>query len=116
MLQPYRIDLTEIVQKLEDKVMNLYLTKQSPGYIISTIFFVSGLVTLLQVIPLLNIVILILPEHNQEKHDDNYCRKYLFDDQNYQSSLGVRLPIIQGGTFSFLVPTIAILRWSSCSP
>jgi len=43
------------------------------GYIISTIFFVSGLVTLLQ------------------------------------SSLGVRLPIIQGGTFSFLVPTIAIL-------
>ena len=26
-----------------------------------------------------------------------------------QSSLGCRLPIIQGGTFSFLVPTIAIL-------
>jgi len=43
------------------------------GYIISTIFFVSGLVTLLQ------------------------------------SSLGCRLPIIQGGTFSFLVPTLAIL-------
>ena len=43
------------------------------GYIISTILFVSGLVTLLQVI------------------------------------LGCRLPIIQGGTFSFLVPTIAIL-------
>ena len=31
MLQPYRIDLTEIVQKLEDKVMNLYLTKQGPA-------------------------------------------------------------------------------------
>jgi len=43
------------------------------GYIISTIFFVSGLVTLLQ------------------------------------STVGVRLPIIQGGTFSFLVPTLAIL-------
>ena len=43
------------------------------GYIISTIFFVSGLVTLLQ------------------------------------STFGCRLPIIQGGTFSFLVPTIAIL-------
>eukprot|EP00094_Tigriopus_californicus_P011188 TCALIF_10797-PA protein Name:"Similar to Slc23a1 Solute carrier family 23 member 1 (Mus musculus)" AED:0.17 eAED:0.17 QI:0/0.91/0.84/1/0.83/0.76/13/482/578 len=43
------------------------------GYIISTIFFVSGLVTLLQ------------------------------------STFGCRLPIIQGGTFSFLVPTFAIL-------
>ena len=43
------------------------------GYIISTIFFVSGIVTLLQ------------------------------------STFGCRLPIIQGGTFSFLVPTISIL-------
>jgi len=43
------------------------------GYIISTIFFVSGIVTLIQ------------------------------------STFGCRLPIIQGGTFSFLVPTIAIL-------
>jgi len=43
------------------------------GYIISTIFFVSGLVTMLQV------------------------------------TFGCRLPIIQGGTFSFLVPTMAIL-------
>ncbi|XP_068231688.1 solute carrier family 23 member 2-like isoform X2 [Palaemon carinicauda] len=46
------------------------------GAIISTIFFVSGLVTLLQ------------------------C------------TFGVRLPIVQGGTFSFLVPTIAILTTS----
>lgn len=29
-----------------------------------------------------------------------------------QSTIGVRLPIIQGGTFSFLVPTIAILTTS----
>jgi len=43
------------------------------GNILSTIFFVSGIVTLLQ------------------------------------STLGVRLPIVQGGTFSFLVPTFAIL-------
>lgn len=43
------------------------------GYIISTIFFVSGMVTILQ------------------------------------STFGVRLPIIQGGTFSFLVPTFAIM-------
>ncbi|XP_064100264.1 solute carrier family 23 member 1-like isoform X2 [Macrobrachium nipponense] len=43
------------------------------GALISTIFFVSGVVTLLQ------------------------C------------TFGVRLPIVQGGTFSFLVPTIAIL-------
>ena len=43
------------------------------GYIISTLFFVSGLLTLLQV------------------------------------TFGCRLPIVQGGTFSFLVPTIAIL-------
>ena len=43
------------------------------GYIISTILFVSGLITLLQ------------------------------------STFGCRLPIIQGGTFSFLVPTLAIL-------
>jgi len=47
------------------------------GYIISTIFFVSGLVTLLQ------------------------------------SSLGCRLPIIQGGTFSFLAPTLAILSFKT---
>ena len=44
------------------------------GYIISTIFFVSGIVTLLQ------------------------------------TSLGVRLPIIQGGTFTFIAPTFAILN------
>ncbi|XP_042871306.1 solute carrier family 23 member 1-like isoform X2 [Penaeus japonicus] len=43
------------------------------GKLVSTIIFVSGIVTLLQ------------------------------------STVGVRLPIIQGGTFSFLVPTIAIL-------
>merc|ERR1712001_2228 len=43
------------------------------GYIISTMFFVSGIITLLQV------------------------------------TFGIRLPIVQGGTFSFLVPTIAIL-------
>ena len=43
------------------------------GYIISTLFFVSGIVTLVP------------------------C------------SFGVRLPIIQGGTFSFLAPTFAIL-------
>jgi len=49
------------------------------GYIISTIFFVSGIVTLIQ------------------------------------STFGVRLPIVQGGTFSFLVPTFAILsldKWA----
>lgn len=44
------------------------------GHMISTIIFVSGLVTLLQ------------------------------------STFGVRLPIIQGGTFSFLIPTFAILN------
>ncbi len=43
------------------------------GYIISTLFFVSGIVTFLQ------------------------------------STFGVRLPIVQGGTFSFLAPTFAIL-------
>ncbi|XP_069978161.1 solute carrier family 23 member 1 isoform X2 [Penaeus vannamei] len=43
------------------------------GKLVSTIIFVSGIVTLLQ------------------------------------ATFGVRLPIIQGGTFSFLVPTIAIL-------
>lgn len=50
------------------------------GALISTIFFVSGVVTLLQ------------------------C------------TFGVRLPIVQGGTFSFLVPTIAILTsgYASC--
>jgi len=44
--------------------------------ILSTIFFVSGLVTLLQ------------------------------------ATFGVRLPIVQGGTFSFIVPTLAILSTS----
>ncbi|KAK8736780.1 hypothetical protein OTU49_004642 [Cherax quadricarinatus] len=43
------------------------------GKIVSTIIFVSGMITLLQ------------------------------------ATFGVRLPIVQGGTFSFLVPTIAIL-------
>ncbi|XP_069175102.1 solute carrier family 23 member 1 isoform X2 [Procambarus clarkii] len=46
------------------------------GKIVSSIVFVSGLVTLLQ------------------------------------ATFGVRLPIVQGGTFSFLVPTIAILTTS----
>ena len=45
----------------------------SRGYVISTLFFVSGLVTLIQ------------------------------------ATVGVRLPIIQGGTFSFFAPTFAIL-------
>ncbi|CAM1309545.1 SLC23A2 (predicted) [Pycnogonum litorale] len=44
------------------------------GYLMSTLIFVSGIITLLQ------------------------------------STFGVRLPIIQGGTFAFLVPTIAILN------
>ncbi|XP_067906838.1 xan_ur_permease domain-containing protein isoform X2 [Heterodontus francisci] len=43
------------------------------SYLISTIFFVSGICTLLQVL------------------------------------LGVRLPILQGGTFAFLTPTVAML-------
>ncbi|XP_066302083.1 solute carrier family 23 member 1-like [Branchiostoma lanceolatum] len=49
------------------------------GQLISTIFFVSGLSTLLQ------------------------------------STIGIRLPIVQGGTYTFLVPTFAILsleKWS----
>ena len=45
----------------------------SRGYIISTLFLVSGLVTLIQ------------------------------------ATFGVRLPIVQGGTFSFFAPTFAIL-------
>lgn len=48
----------------------------SRGYVISTLFFVSGLVTLIQ------------------------------------ATVGVRLPIIQGGTFSFFAPTFAILSLS----
>ena len=60
------------------------------GYIVSSIFFVSGLVTLLQVtLGVLYCTVL-------------YCTVL-------QVTLGCRLPIIQGGTFSFLVPTIAIL-------
>ena len=43
------------------------------GYIISTLLFISGLVTLIQ------------------------------------ATFGIRLPIVQGGTFSFLAPTFAIL-------
>ena len=44
--------------------------------------------------------------HNGHHHDhDNH------HNNDEQSSLGCRLPIIQGGTFSFLVPTLAILRW-----
>merc|ERR1712198_16602 len=53
------------------------------GYIISTIFFVSGIVTFLQ------------------------------------SVIGCRLPIIQGGTFTFVTPTLAILaldKWSRECP
>ncbi|XP_019630437.1 PREDICTED: solute carrier family 23 member 1-like [Branchiostoma belcheri] len=49
------------------------------GQLISTIFFVSGLSTLLQ------------------------------------TTIGIRLPIVQGGTYTFLVPTFAILsleKWS----
>ncbi|XP_023325938.1 solute carrier family 23 member 2 [Eurytemora carolleeae] len=49
-------------------------TDPARGYIISTIFFVSGIVTLLQ------------------------------------TTIGCRLPIIQGGTFTFIVPTLALLN------
>eukprot|EP00093_Oithona_nana_P004998 04998.XXX_115818_113896_1 [CDS] Oithona nana genome sequencing. len=56
----------------------LCMEKDDPsrGYVISTLFFVSGLVTLIQ------------------------------------ATVGVRLPIIQGGTFSFFAPTFAILSLS----
>lgn len=47
------------------------------GYIIATLFFVSGIVTFLQ------------------------------------STFGVRLPIVQGGTFTFVAPTFAILLLES---
>ena len=50
------------------------------GYIISTILFVSGIITLLQ------------------------------------ATFGCRLPIIQGGTFAFLVPTLAILNLKGKCP
>ena len=43
------------------------------GYIISTVFFISGLITLMQ------------------------------------TTFGVRLPIVQGGSFAYLVPILAIL-------
>ena len=58
-------------------------TDPARGYIISTIFFVSGIVTLLQ------------------------------------SIIGVRLPIVQGGTFTLVTPTLAILaldKWSHKCP
>ena len=44
------------------------------GYIISTVFFISGLITLMQ------------------------------------TTFGVRLPIVQGGSFAYLVPILAILK------
>merc|ERR1711892_215335 len=52
------------------------------GYIISTIFFLSGLITILQ------------------------------------TTIGCRLPIIQGGTFTFIAPTLAILALDQyrCDP
>ena len=43
------------------------------GYIISTVFFISGIITLMQ------------------------------------TTFGVRLPIVQGGSFAYLVPILAIL-------
>ena len=48
-------------------------TDAARGYIMSTLLFVSGIVTVLQ------------------------------------STIGIRLPIVQGGTFSFITPTFAIL-------
>uniref|UniRef100_A0A2P2I708 Solute carrier family 23 member 1-like n=2 Tax=Hirondellea gigas TaxID=1518452 RepID=A0A2P2I708_9CRUS len=61
----------------------LCIQQQDParGYILSTIFFVSGIVTFLQ------------------------------------STVGVRLPIVQGGTFAFFAPTLAILhtQFKPCS-
>ena len=48
-------------------------TDAARGYIMSTLLFVSGIVTVLQ------------------------------------TTFGVRLPIVQGGTFSFITPTFAIL-------
>ena len=67
------------------------------GYIVSSIFFVSGLVTLLQVTLGCTVLCFTAP----------YCT--VLYCTVLQVTLGCRLPIIQGGTFSFLVPTIAIL-------
>ena len=70
----------------ERKVKKYFFREDDParGYIISSIFFVSGIVTFLQTV------------------------------------IGCRLPIIQGGTFTFVTPTLAILaldKWSrQCPP
>ena len=67
-------------------LLQFWLRDDDParGYIISTIFFISGIVTLLQ------------------------------------SLIGCRLPIIQGGTFTFVTPTLAILaldnKWTRPCP
>ena len=68
------------------KIIVFFFRDDDParGYIISSIFFVSGIVTFLQTV------------------------------------IGCRLPIIQGGTFTFVTPTLAILaldKWSrQCPP
>ena len=67
------------------------------GYIVSSIFFVSGLVTLLQVTLGCTVLYYAL------------LHRTVLYYTVLQVTLGCRLPIIQGGTFSFLVPTIAIL-------
>ncbi len=38
-----------------------------------------------------------------------FCGATLYLFLTFQSTFGVRLPIVQGGTFSFLAPTFAIL-------
>ena len=77
--------------------------------IVSTIFFVSGLVTLLQCTIGVRSVIAALPTISSFFFLFCYCNILFID----------RLPIVQGGTFSFLVPTFAILslpEWKCPSP
>ncbi|XP_014680448.1 PREDICTED: solute carrier family 23 member 2-like, partial [Priapulus caudatus] len=64
---------TMIVPLLVTPQMCIPPTSTAKGEIIATLFFVSGIVTLLQ------------------------------------TTFGIRLPIVQGATFSFLAPTFAIL-------
>ena len=74
------------------------------GYILSTIFFVSGIVTLIQS------TFGVRCEHLKLHSNYSILIKHLGSNTNaWINFLLFRLPIVQGGTFTFLAPTFAIL-------
>ena len=90
------------------------------GTVISTVFFVSGIVTLLQStfgVRYITSNNTKISSRNTNIRVSKLISSYWYNFQLF--ALCDRLPIIQGGTFAFLAPTLAILSlpmWKCPAP